>query len=169
MLEAGGVSLPASDDEQLRPIQYHPCIALMVLLDGPSTIPAPGWMRLESDPIDWIADNTQKGISPKASAVTIHASAEFSHRYFDSNHDQLAEQLLLAAKPWLGEDVQDWQLHKWRYSQPKQVYPERFMEIPALPGLYFAGDAFGGPRVEGAALSGIALGNHLCKKTIMKG
>ena len=166
LLEAGGVSLPEIENERLQVIKYHPCIALLVLLDGPSAIPAPGGMKLERGPIAWIADNTQKGISSKATAVTIHASADYSHQDYDSNHDQIGEQLLLAAKPWLGEHVRDWQIHKWRYSQPKLVYPERFMEIPRLPDLYFAGDAFGGPRVEGAALSGIALGGHLCKKTI---
>ncbi|MGD9093294.1 MAG: hypothetical protein PVF74_10630, partial [Anaerolineales bacterium] len=53
------------------------------------------------------------------------------------------------------------QLHKWRYSQPARIYPERFLEIQGSQPLFFAGDAFGGPRVEGAALSGMAVGGHL--------
>lgn len=52
-------------------------------------------------------------------------------------------------------------MHKWRYSQPMQIYPQRFLGIPVLPYLYFAGDAFVAPRVEGAALSGIAVAHHL--------
>ena len=76
----------------------------------------------------------------------------------------LADTLITAAKPWLGKNILDWQLHKWRYSQPVQVYPERFIEIPILPPLFFAGDAFGGPSVEGAALSGLAVGNRLCNQ-----
>jgi hypothetical protein len=161
LLKTGGVSLPDREMERLQSIQYHPCIAVLVLLNGPSKIPPPGGIKLDSSPIQWLADNTQKGISPESIAVTIHASADFSRQNFDLNPGPLAETLITAAKPWLGEDIQDWQLHKWRYSQPAQIYPERFLEIPVSPPLFFAGDAFGGPRVEGAALSGMAVAFHL--------
>jgi predicted NAD/FAD-dependent oxidoreductase len=161
LLRTGGVSLPDRGKESLQSIQYHPCIAVLVLLNGPSKIPSPGGIKLDSGPIQWLADNSQKGISPKSTAVTIHAAADFSRQNFDQNPDQLAETLITSAEPWLGDDIQDWQLHKWRYSQPAQIYPERFLEIPDLPPLFFAGDAFGGPRIEGAALSGMAVALHL--------
>jgi predicted NAD/FAD-dependent oxidoreductase len=161
LLKTGGVSLPELEMERLQSIYYHPCIAVLVLLNKPSKIPAPGGIKLDSSPIQWLADNTQKGISPESTAVTIHASVDFSRQYFDLNPGQLAETLIAAAQPWLGDDIQDWQLHKWRYSQPVQIYPERFLEIPVSPPLFFAGDAFGGSRVEGAALSGMAAAFHL--------
>jgi predicted NAD/FAD-dependent oxidoreductase len=161
LLKSGGIILPEDELQRLQSIYYHPCIAVLVLLDNPSKIPPPGGIKLDRSPIQWIADNKQKGISPKSTAVTIHASAEFSRRNFDQNPDQLAEILITAAKPWLGKNVQDWQVHKWRYSQPAQIYPERFLKIPNLPNVFFAGDAFGGPRVEGAAMSGMAVANHL--------
>jgi renalase len=161
MLITGGMNLPADELQHLQALNYHPCIAVLVLLDGPSKIPPPGGIKLDSNPLQWLADNTQKGISPKSTAVTIHASAEFSRQHFDRNPDQLAEMLITVAEPWLGDDIRDWQVHKWRYSQPAQIFAERFLEIPNLPSLYFAGDAFGSPRVEGAALSGMAVANHL--------
>lgn len=161
LLKTGGVALPEHELERLQSIQYQPCIAVLVLLNGLSKIPAPGGIKLDNGPIQWLADNNQKGISPKATAVTIHASADFSRQYFDLIPDKLAETLFTAAAPWLGDDIQDWQLHKWRYSQPAQIYPERFLEIPVSPPLFFAGDAFGGPRIEGAALSGMAVAPHL--------
>lgn len=164
LLKTGGISLPKSDLARLQAIQYHPCIAVLVLLDGPSGVPSPGGIRFESGPIQWLADNKQKGISSETTAITIHASADFSRKNFDFNPELLAETLIIAAKPWLGKNILDWQLHKWRYSQPMQVYPELFMKIPILPPLFFAGDAFGGPSVEGAALSGMAVGNHLRKQ-----
>jgi hypothetical protein len=49
------------------------------------------------------------------------------------------------------------------------MYPEKFLEIPTGLPLYFAGDAFGGPRVEGAALSGMALASHLSNSRIASG
>ena len=164
LLEMGRVPLPEREMKHLQTIKYHPCIAVLVLLDGPSEIPTPGGMKVHSSPIQWLADNTQKGISPQASAVTIHASADFSQQNFDLDPDQLADMLIREAGPWLGASVQGWQLHKWRYSQPVQIYPERFLEISVSPSLFFVGDAFGGPRVEGGAMSGMAVGQYLIKK-----
>ena len=161
MLKTGDIALPEDEVQRLQALHYHPCIALLVLLDGPSKIPPPGGIKLDSNPLQWLADNSQKGISPKSTAVTIHASADFSRQHFDRNPDQLAEMLITAAEPWLGDDIRDWQVHKWRYSHPAQIFPEQFLEIPNLPSLFFAGDAFGSPRVEGAALSGMAVANHL--------
>ena len=57
---------------------------------------------------------------------------------------------------WLSGSILDWQVHKWRYSQPVHSYPERYLQVPGWLPLYFSGDAFGGPRVEGAVLSGLA-------------
>ena len=164
LLKTGGLILPEDELQHLQSIHYHPCIAVLVLLDGPSKVPPPGGIKIDSNPIQWLADNTQKGISPKSTAVTIHASTDFSREYFDRNPDQLAAILIKAAEPWLGNGIREWQVHKWRYSHPAQIYPQRFLEIPNLPNIFFVGDAFGGPRVEGAALSGMAVANHLLER-----
>ena len=47
-------------------------------------------------------------------------------------------------------------LHRWKFSEPKTTHAERCVWLPDV-ALGFAGDAFGGPKVEGAALSGLAL------------
>lgn len=164
LLSTGGVSIPGREIEVLRNIRYHSCIALLVLLDGPSQVPPPGGMKFDRGPIQWIGDNSQKGISPNAAAVTIHASTDFSRENFDLSPEELIGPLISAAEPWLGENIRDWQLHKWRYSQPINIYPEYFLEIPGLWGLYITGDAFSGARVERAALAGMATASHLLEK-----
>ena len=163
ILEAGSITLPQHEHLKLKAIEYDPCIALLVLLQGKGNIPAPGGLQFDTGPIQWISDNTQKGISPDATAITIHASPAYSRENFDADPESIALNLLKEAKPWVFGDVLDMRVHKWRYSRPMEVYPDPFMQIPGWLPLFFAGDAFGGPRVEGAALSGIAVARHLLK------
>lgn len=162
LLDAGGVVLLDVMRKALEKIDYLPCVALMALLDGPSAVQHPGGMLLRSEPIAWIGDNTQKGVSPQANAVTIHASATFSRAHFDDDTDTLAQSLLEAARPWLGDrQVKAYEVHRWRYAEPVQPYPHPFLPASTPAPLVFAGDAFGGPRVEGAALSGLAAADYL--------
>ncbi|NIW19869.1 NAD/FAD-dependent oxidoreductase, partial [candidate division KSB1 bacterium] len=44
---------------------------------------------------------------------------------------------------------------------PVKTYPEPCYVMEAPASLILAGDAFGGPRVEGAALSGLAAAEKL--------
>jgi predicted NAD/FAD-dependent oxidoreductase len=64
--------------------------------------------------------------------------------------------LLAAAADWLGAGVRTFQVHGWRYSQPKFRDTEPCVLVNHAPPLALAGDAFGGGGVEGAALSGRA-------------
>ena len=154
LLDAGQVKLPDNLREDLERVTYNPCLALMALFAGPSELPNPGGLHLSQGPIAWIADNFQKGISPDGFAVTIHASADYSRRHWQTNSKEIAEALLEAASKWLNRDLVKWELQRWRYSQPTTTFHEPMLHLPGPPALVFAGDAFGGPRVEGAAISG---------------
>jgi predicted NAD/FAD-dependent oxidoreductase len=156
LLVAGGVLLPPDLHATLQSVTYAPCLALMLLLDGPSAVPAPGGLQLMSEPVFWIGDNYQKGISPGAHALTIHGAPQFSQDNWGADTAVIAALLMNAAEPWLGSAVRAWDLHRWRYSLPLTPLPQRFLALTDGPPLLFAGDAFGGPRVEGAALSGLA-------------
>jgi predicted NAD/FAD-dependent oxidoreductase len=160
LLAAGGVALPAGTQSALEHIAYDPCLAVLAVLDGPSDVPAPGGLRPEHPIIYWLADNQQKGISPLP-AVTIHAGPDFSREHYAAaqeaaTKEEVMQKILAAAAPWLGADVVSAQLHRWRYSAPVDVYAEPCLVVPGRYPLIFAGDAFAGPRVEGAALSGRA-------------
>jgi renalase len=142
--------------ETLRDIAYNPCFALMALLEGQSLVPAPGYVRPDSGPVAFMADNTQKGICQGPSALTIHATPEFSRQWFDSDRDEVTRLLLEAARPWIASPVASTKLHRWKFSQPVQSHPESCVFMAAPAPLAFAGDAFAGPRVEGAWMSGFA-------------
>jgi len=149
ILKAGAVALQPETRARLEGIEYERCLAVMAVLAGPSRL-APG-----DSPIAWIADNQLKGISAEP-AVTLHATHAFSLEHWERDRQESGRRLLDAANGWLGADVQTFQVHGWLYSKPLQVDEHRCAMVGQGPPLVLAGDAFAGPRVEGAALSGWA-------------
>jgi renalase len=160
LLAAGGVVLSPGDADALSRITYDPCLALMVLLDGPSGLAEPGAVDPTDGPIDWMADNQLKGVS-EAPAVTIHATPGFSRAHWESDDQVVVDELLaaagLASAPLPGQV----QIQRWRHAKPEVGHPERCLVAAHLPPLVVAGDAFGGAKVEGAALSGVAAAEAL--------
>jgi renalase len=155
MLAAGGVTLTDGDAAALEAIEYEPCLAVLAALDGPAQLPEPGAVDPLDGPVDWVADNQRKGVSA-APAVTVHASAEFTREHWDTDDDTVVTALLGALQ--LGSTLVPGgaQVHRWRYARPVTVHHARSLEAHGHPGLVFAGDAFGGAKVEGAVLSGLA-------------
>lgn len=162
LLAAGNVPLPEQIRRNLEQINYAPCLVVLAQLAGVSLIPSPGGLWFAGEPIAWMADNRLKGVSPgKGAAITIHAGPQFSQAHWATPEAEVTATLLAVAAPWLGSVPVQTQLHRWRYSLPLRVYPERCLVWREPAPLVFAGDAFGGPRVEGAILSGLAAGGAL--------
>ena len=161
LLDASGLPLSAAHTEMLREITYEPCIAVLALADGRSTIPEPGAVRLEGEPLIWAADNRVKGISPESDAVTLHAGPRTSERLWPAADNDVARELLAAAEPWIGRDPHLVTVHRWRYSRPVSTPDIPFAMLGTEPPLALAGDGFGGSRVEGAWTSGRTAGGWL--------
>jgi len=160
LLLASRVELPAELATGLAALQYHPCLALLVTLDGPSAVPAEG-IAFAGGPVRWLADNTKKGISSGVNAaVTVHLSAEFAAEHYAKTEVELAPLVLPGIAAQLGAPVTRVALHRWKFSEPSATFSEPCVWRPEL-GLGLAGDAFGGPRVEGAAVSAWALADKI--------
>lgn len=157
LLHSGDIELP----ESVRSIDYERTLGLLVTLDGDaSVLPPPGGVQNPDDVFSFVGDNRAKGISPR-SALTFHAHPQWSAAHFDDDHDSVTELLLDAARRHLGgADVTTVQLKKWRFATPMTTFPERCWVEPSGT-LALAGDAFAGPRVEGAVLSGLAAAEAL--------
>lgn len=153
--------LPASDREALQAITYAPCVAGLFWVNGEVDLPEPGALQRPDAPVSWIADNRRKGISPEATIITVHAGPDYSRALWEQPEAQAlaALQAELAARLKPGAAVVEAQLKRWRYALPTRTYAARYLMPAGVPPLAFAGDAFGGPRVEGAVLSGIEAGN----------
>lgn len=171
LLEAGGFTLDAETRAQLSRIAYDPCIAVMVTFACALTLPAPGAIQIEDgEPVYWIADNNRKSISPRASALTIHAGANFSRAHWEADDALIVETLIKRASQFFrnadtqlieSSKVETWQVKRWRYSKPIVTHAASCLAASTMPPLVFAGDAFGGARVEGAALSGLAAAREI--------
>ncbi len=161
LLDASDTAVPGHVRRILDRITYEPCIAVMLLLDGPSHIPEPGGMWPLGEPLAWLADNHHKGISPAQGAVTLHAGPEFSQTYWRAPDEEVAHLLKQAAEPWLGGRVVRSHVRRWPHSKPLITHSERCLHSTDPAPIIFAGDAFAGPRVEGAVLSGLAAAQHL--------
>ncbi|MBA2712909.1 MAG: FAD-dependent oxidoreductase [Rubrobacteraceae bacterium] len=164
LASSGKYRLPDGARTKLEAVSYDPCLALMVLLDGPSPVPEPGGMQIKGETLDFIGDNQRKGIS-SVPAVTIHAGPEWSRENFENDETEITRQLISLAGDRLGTDlapdVVDTSLTRWRYSWVTNSHPDPFLAASEDPPLLFCGDAFGQPKVEGAALSGLGAADYL--------
>lgn len=170
LIDSCGFTLDTETKTHLARISYDPCIALMATFAGTVTLPEPGAVQIEGgEPVYWIADNNRKGISLHASAITIHAGAEFSRAHWEADDALIVATLMEHAGKFLRDtngqafenaEVETWQVKRWRYSKPTVTHAERCI-IVRTPPLVFAGDAFRGARIEGAALSGLAAAEQL--------
>jgi predicted NAD/FAD-dependent oxidoreductase len=110
------------------------------------------------DVFSFIGDNAAKGISPSP-ALTFHANPTWSEAHWDD--DDLLEQLRNAAKPWLGgATIIEAQVKKWRLATPRSIWPDPCWRTGGGT-IVLAGDAFAGPKVEGAHNSGLAAAHAL--------
>jgi predicted NAD/FAD-dependent oxidoreductase len=157
LVAAGGVMLARSDQTALARIVYAPCLAGIFQVEGLANLPEPGAVQQPDSAISWLADNQRKGISPEARVITVHAGPYYSREHWDDPAAAVLATLEAELSSYLTPEavVQAAQLKRWRYALPTTCHPERFLQADFQPALIFAGDAFGGPRVEGAALSGL--------------
>jgi renalase len=164
LTSSGSYTLPDGARRQLEAVSYDPCVALMALLEGPTSVPEPGGMQIKGEPLDWIGDNKRKGIS-EAPCITVHAGPDWSRSHFEDGESEVVDSMISLAGDRLGADlasaVVETSLARWRYSWVTNPHPEPCLVASETPPLLFCGDAFGQPKVEGAALSGFAAADHL--------
>ena len=154
LLVTADIELP----ESMLRTEYDRTICLLAVLNQSSAVANPGGLQNPDETFSFIADNAIKGIS-SAVALTMHANPQFSLEHWDISTDDVQRLLLERASPWIGDaTVITSQIKKWRLATPLTIWPERYW---AKDMIVLAGDAFGGPKIEGAALSGLSAANYL--------
>lgn len=164
----GGSSVGAPLPERLKRLQsirYWPCLALLTAHPGPSKVPSPGGTFADGKILSWIADQNIKKVcaSDALTAMVIHAAPEWSRSKIDADPDEITAIMLAEAAPYLPTSPpMHTELMKWRYALPETPVSAPVLGLNPEATLWAAGDAMGGPRVEGAYRSG-----YVAAKTIL--
>jgi predicted NAD/FAD-dependent oxidoreductase len=154
-----GIEMP----EDLRSIDYDRTLGLLAVLDRPPAIPSPGAVQNPDDNFSFVGDNMAKGISP-VPAVTFHANPAWSLAHWDTPHDEAEALLTELARPYLGDArIIASNYKRWRFATPQRTWPDRHWMNDA-GNFAIAGDAFSGPRIEGAAMSGLSAARALISR-----
>lgn len=155
LLTAGGTRLSTDAHHRLAAATYDPCLTILALPEGATELPARGALRLSDGAVSWITDHQVSGASATP-AVTIHASDAYSIDRFEAPTELVSRELTAAARRILGTGIEVVHLQRWRYATPTaELGTEPMVDHVDASPIAFAGDAFEGGRVEGAALSGL--------------
>jgi renalase len=171
ILETSKLTLNKKQAKQLKDIRYAPSLAIMLMLKKELFTDLGEGMKFpDKAPLSWVGNNTHKYKQDKANiALTLHASAAFSAKHFESEEAVILDALLETIQPYAAltrESIAEKQLHRWRYAFSENPLDQTFFnaEIPSHEGasLALAGDAFGErAKIEGAWRSGVDAANHL--------
>ena len=165
LAQSSGMEPPSTIKTQLQAVQYKRTIAvLLVLKSSPKGMPVGGGIQLLDDKdLAFITDNSEKGVSSIPS-LTIHLSNEASLDLWDEPDETVIGFANDKLSRWVeAADVTASSITRWRYAGPVDVVPESSVTWGQKPRLVVAGEAFNGPKVEGAFNSGIAAANQIAE------
>jgi renalase len=135
------------------------CWAVMAAFNEPLRVPFEA-AYVSGSALAWAArDSSKPGRQASPETWTLHASPEWSESHLEAEAMTVIGDLLEAfaqAAGLSGLTPREAWAHRWRFALPPKPLEASFLFDPAL-GLGACGDWCGGPRVEGAWLSGRAL------------
>lgn len=167
--QAGPLLAPHTDlAKQIEQVSMKPCWAVMLSCEGIDDLPYAGAFINEA-PLSWVARNDAKPhrseakSSPRrfkgSSDWVLHASADWTQEHLEDDAAVVAEAMVAGFEKAIGRklgQVHHLAAHRWRYANTSKPLPQSCLWDRASM-LGACGDWCGGPRVEGAFLSGTAM------------
>jgi photolyase PhrII len=157
------------EDQPIRKIALdvpmRPCWAVLLSMASPIDVPY-GGAFVDQSPLSWIAFDSSKPLRPcNGQSWVLHSNADWSQQHIDDAPEAIASQLTDAFAEAIGRPlpaIAQVAVHRWRAAIPPKPLPQRYLwDLDA--GIAMIGDWCGGPRVEGAALSGISLAGAILR------
>jgi len=146
--------------------QFAPCLATMLAFDRELPLPFDGAFVAES-PLSWVARNSAKPGRAGGETWVLHGSPSWSLANLDEDASVVIQAMIRAFAQAIGRPVpapEHATMHRWRYALPTEPLAERCIFDPEV-GVGACGDWCGGPRVEGAFLSGVAMAQAIVKSS----
>ena len=143
-------------------VKINGCWAVMLAFAKPLPLEFDGAF-VEDSPLSWICHNNSKPGREATDSWVVHASPNWSQEQIDRPPDSVLAPLLEAF--WQATGASQVEplfaaAHRWRYSIPVEPLEHPCLQDPAKNAIA-CGDWCGGPRVEGAYLSGLAAADRL--------
>jgi predicted NAD/FAD-dependent oxidoreductase len=148
----------AAIETALSNVTMDPCWAVLLQLRERVETPFDAAFVHDS-PLTWIARNSSKPGRHASDCWTLHASPSWSRDRLEDSAESVAADLVAEFWRAIARPSQPHEFvtaHRWRYALPQDPLPERYL-LDRNSNLGACGDWCGGPRVEGAFLSGKAL------------
>jgi predicted NAD/FAD-dependent oxidoreductase len=148
--------------ERAAEVDMAPCWAAMVSFSEPLGIAFDGAF-VEDSPLGWISRNNTKPGRPPNESWILHATPDWSRKHIEFDQDVAAQWLVDAFCEAVGRSLPQpasLTAHRWRFALPEKPLSEPCLFDPDL-AIAACGDWAGGPRVEGAFLSGCAAADGL--------
>lgn len=146
----------------VREATLAPCWAVMAAFAGPVGV---GWEGafVNEGPLGWAARNGSKPGRTAPDTWVLHGSPTWSTEHLDDDREQVTALLLRALADVVDQPLPPTtfvETHRWRYASVTRTLADRSL-WDAESGVGVAGDYCGGPRVEGAWLSGRDLAQRI--------
>lgn len=150
--------------QRVAGVEMDPCWAVLVELEQPLELDFDAAF-VNGGPLSWIARDGSKPGRPAGISWILHSSGEWAREHLEEDADDVLAELLGAFSDATGEMICDpvtLAAHRWRYAKPVKPLEEPCVWDPASQ-LGACGDWCGGPRLEGAFLSGQAMAGALLR------
>lgn len=146
-------------------VRSTPCWSVMVAFPRP--LPAIGSHMMDRGPIGWAARNKGKPGRDALECWVIQATPDWSRAHLEQDRDLVASELLDAFATASGASLPEpifLKAHRWRFACP--VGRATTMQWNPRLRLGACGDWCASPDIEGAWLSGTALGDHVANALV---
>lgn len=140
----------------------HATAATMLVLRERPAFPFAGAFVNDDPVLSWISRDASKPQRGAHETWVLHGTRAWSTDHLETQPAEIARLMTDAFQQLIAEpiDVVHAVGHRWRFALPDPVSPDEALYDPAAQ-LGAAGDWCGGPRIEGALLSGCALAGRV--------
>ncbi len=147
----------------LSKVEMVPCWAVMLALESRWDAPFDGAF-VNNGSLAWIARDSSKPARPQVTDTwVLHSTVDWANANLDLSKEAVIASLTQEAERVTGHKMPNASLaraHRWLYSRPAESLPQSSL-WDAASNLGACGDWCGGPRVEGALKSGMALAGKI--------